>query len=70
MNRGKLKQKNVRIYENQQRMIDVLLDFHNKGMMEQGYEPVTESEFIRFMITDYYVTMRKINKELPSEWEI
>lgn len=51
---GKLKQKNFRIYELQQKMIDEMLVAWNDELAKHGIEEKTEAEFIRYCIMDRY----------------
>jgi hypothetical protein len=51
---GKLKQKNFRLYELQQKMIDEMVKASNEKLISKGYEGQHESEFIRYMIGQFY----------------
>jgi hypothetical protein len=51
---GKLKQKNFRLYELNQKMLDKMVAVSNERLVEKGYEGLHESEFLRYMIGQFY----------------
>jgi hypothetical protein len=59
MEYNKLKQKNVRIYEVQQRMLDEMLKAENTVMVDAGAKEWAEADLIRYLIGQMYKQYEK-----------